>query len=319
MTANTRLLDLLSLLQQRRYWPGEDLAQRLDVSMRTLRRDIDQLREMGYPVEAARGLGGGYQLAAGGSLPPLVVDEHEAVALVLGLQKMMTEPVGGMDSAAVRVLAKIVQVMPKRLRRRVESLRSIDVALPSLTTQPPTVDVDTLALLAQARRDAETIAFSYSDKNGNTSQRRAEPHHIVQLDRLWYLVSYDLDKSQWRTFRLDRIEHPKRLRHPFLKRRLPNEQSPSEYIQAQRSTMKGQTFVEVLIQAPSSEVQDVVGRWGNAAQEESSTRLTMRVDDLAWVALILGSVGQPFTVITPTELERYLSDWARQFTDSTKP
>src|ERR671935_1618673 len=153
--ANTssRMLRLLSLLQTHRYWPGNELAERLEVSVRTLRRDVDKLRDLGYPVEAQRGVDGGYQLAAGAAMPPLVLDNEEAVALAIGLRAAAQGPVAGIEEASVRALAKVVQVMPPRLRRRVDALRWATVL--SLWSGGPTVDPNILTAVAQACRDEE--------------------------------------------------------------------------------------------------------------------------------------------------------------------
>ncbi|MBO1420434.1 YafY family protein, partial [Streptomyces sp. FH025] len=192
---STRTLRLLSLLQTHRYWPGEELAERLGVSARTLRRDIDRLRELGYPVEAQRGVDGGYQLAAGAALPPLVIDDEEAVALAVGLQAAAESPVEGVAEGSVRVLAKVVQVMPARLRRRVEALRAMTVPVDWGASAGAGVDPDALTVVALACRDAERLHFSYTAASGRSTERHVEPHRLVCLGRRWYLVAYDLDRA----------------------------------------------------------------------------------------------------------------------------
>src|SRR5215471_18066418 len=174
--ANTssRTLRLLSLLQTHRYWPGNELADRLSVSPRTLRRDIDRLRELGYPVEARRGIEGGYQLAAGAALPPLVVDDEEAVALAIGLRTAAQGAVAGIEESSIRALAKVVQVMPPRLRRRVEALRSATV--PAVWGDGPSIDAGVLTVVAQACRDEERIRFSYTATDGEQTDRHIEPY-----------------------------------------------------------------------------------------------------------------------------------------------
>ncbi|MGH8964439.1 MAG: helix-turn-helix transcriptional regulator, partial [Actinomycetes bacterium] len=204
--ANTssRTLRLLSLLQTHRYWPGAELADRLGVSVRTLRRDIDRLRELGYPVEASRGVDGGYQLAAGAALPPLVLDDEEAVALAVGLQAAAQGGVSGIAETSVRALAKVVQVMPPRLRRRVDALRAMTVPA-GFGSSAPEVDADLLTVLAQACRDAERVMFGYTSASGDVTSREVEPLRLVSLGRRWYLVAYDLLRHDWRSFRLDRV------------------------------------------------------------------------------------------------------------------
>src|ERR1700753_1896408 len=207
---NTRTRRLLSLLQTRRSWPGTELAGRLGVSPRTLRRDVDRRRELGYPVEAQRGVDGGYQLAPGAALPPLVVDDDEAVALAVGLQAAAQGSVEGIAEASGRALAKVVQVMPGRLRRRVEALTAMTVPGAWDSGQRVALDPAALTTIALACRDAERIRFGYTAASGAQSQRHVEPHRLVSLGRRWYLVGYDLDRQDWRSFRLDRVTAPRR-------------------------------------------------------------------------------------------------------------
>jgi predicted DNA-binding transcriptional regulator YafY len=204
--ANTssRTLRLLSLLQNHRYWAGTDLAGRLGVSPRTLRRDVDRLRDLGYPVEAHRGVDGGYQLAAGAVLPPLVVDNEEAVAIAVGLRlAAQGGGTGASAEAAARALAKVTQVMPPGLRRQVEAVAAMTESATWGNDSPVAPDV--LAAAAIACRDAERIRFGYTAASGDLTRRHVEPHRLVVLDRRWYLVAYDLDRQDWRTFRLDRV------------------------------------------------------------------------------------------------------------------
>jgi predicted DNA-binding transcriptional regulator YafY len=179
---SARTLRLLSLLQQRRYWAGRDLADRLGISLRTLRRDVDRLRELGYPVEARRGVDGGYQLAPGAALPPLVLDDEEAVALAVGLQTAAQSAVAGTAESSVRALAKVVQVMPTRLRRRVEALRAVTDPAPWAGPQH-LVDPEALTVVAQACRDCERLDFAYTAADATPSDRRVEPHRLVTLGR----------------------------------------------------------------------------------------------------------------------------------------
>ena len=211
--ANTssRTLRLLSLLQTHRYWPGAELADRLGVSVRTLRRDVDRLRELGYPVEAHRGVDGGYQLAAGAALPPLVVDDEEAVALAIGLQAAAQGAVAGIEESSVRALTKVVQVMPPRLRRRVDALRAVTV--PTAGPAGPTVDSSVLATARAGLPGRGTDPLRLHRRAaGERSDRHVEPHRLVRLGRRWYLVAYDLHRHDWRSFRLDRLAEPRRHR-----------------------------------------------------------------------------------------------------------
>jgi predicted DNA-binding transcriptional regulator YafY len=187
--ANTssRTLRLLSLLQTHRYWPGLELAERLGTSVRTLRRDVDRLRELGYPVAAQRGVDGGYQLAAGAAMPPLLLDDEEAVALVIGLRAAAQGAIAGIEDASVRALAKVQQVMPPRLRRRVDALRAATV--PAVWSSGPTIDPEALTAVAQACRDEERMRFAYTAQSGEETARHVEPYRLVSLGRRWYLVS----------------------------------------------------------------------------------------------------------------------------------
>ncbi|AJT69933.1 hypothetical protein T261_8340 [Streptomyces lydicus] len=202
-----RLLRLLSLLQSPREWPGRELAQRLDVSPRTIRRDIDRLRELGYPVHATQGNTGGYRLTAGTAMPPLLLDDEEAVAIAIGLRTAAAGSVTGIEETSVRALAKLEQVLPSRLRRRVTVLQEAAVALPQ---GGPTADAGHLALIAAACVAHEKLRFTYRSANGQEARRLVEPHQLVAAGRRWYLVAHDCDRADWRTFRLDRLADPLR-------------------------------------------------------------------------------------------------------------
>jgi predicted DNA-binding transcriptional regulator YafY len=200
-----RALLLLSLLQTHRFWPGEELTEKLGVSARTLRRDIDRLRSLGYPVDATPGTGGGYRLAAGAHLPPLLLDDDEAVAIAVGLRSAASASIEGMEDTAVRALAKLEQVLPDRLRRRVLAVHT-NVASLQWSDGGPVVDADALAVLALACRDREQVRFDYRRRDGDDSSRLVEPHQLVSTGRRWYLVAWDVRRDDWRTFRLDRLE-----------------------------------------------------------------------------------------------------------------
>jgi predicted DNA-binding transcriptional regulator YafY len=202
LQTSARLLRLLSLFQAQRYWSGADLARRIDVTARTLRRDVDRLRTLGYPVYSTSGTAGGYQLGAGANLPPLLLDDDEAVAVALGLRTAASGSVGGIEEASVRALLKLEQVLPPRLRQRVAALHGFIVPLGS---RGPTVDAERLSAIAGACRDHEGIRFLYHDRTGAPSGRAVEPHRLVHTGYRWYLVAWDLARKDWRTFRVDRI------------------------------------------------------------------------------------------------------------------
>ncbi|MFG3383374.1 helix-turn-helix transcriptional regulator [Streptomyces sp. NPDC047999] len=204
LETSARLLRLLSLLQAHREWSGADLAARLGVTSRTVRRDVDRLRELGYPVEASPGTGGGYRLGAGAELPPLLLDDEEAVAVAVGLRTAAGQGVEGIGEASVRALAKLEQVLPGRLRRRVGALN--DVTVPMLRAhRGPSVDPAVLTELAHACRDAEVLRCEYRDHRGVPTRRTLEPHRLVCTERRWYLVAWDTDRRDWRTLRVDRL------------------------------------------------------------------------------------------------------------------
>jgi predicted DNA-binding transcriptional regulator YafY len=199
---SARLLRLLSLFQAQRYWSGAALADRLNVTPRTLRRDVDRLRSLGYPVNSTAGAAGGYQLGAGAKLPPLLLDDEEAVAVVVGLRTAASGTVAGIEEASMRALAKLEQVLPERLRRRVVALHAFIVPL---ARSGPAVDAQALSAIAGACRDSERLRFQYQSREGTASTRDVEPHRLVHTGRRWYLVAWDLDRNDWRTFRVDRI------------------------------------------------------------------------------------------------------------------
>ncbi|MFC4588368.1 helix-turn-helix transcriptional regulator [Sphaerisporangium corydalis] len=315
--ANTssRTLRLLSLLQTHRYWPGTELADRLEVSVRTLRRDVDRLRELGYPVEAHRGVDGGYQLAAGAALPPLLVDDEEAVALAVGLRMAAQGSVAGIEESSVRALTKVVQVMPPRLRRRIEALSTATV--PTVWGAGPTVDAGVLTSVAQACRDEERLRFAYKARDGEESARYVEPHRLVSLGRRWYLVAYDLGRHGWRSFRLDRLDGPLGTRERFRPRELPADDAAG-FVRQGIDSIVPPLACEVVVHAPAGRVRDRVGRWGTVEEiDEGRCRLRMTSDTLDWPAMALGSLGADFEVVHPPELVVHLRDWATRFTRAT--
>jgi predicted DNA-binding transcriptional regulator YafY len=223
---SARLLALLSLLQVRREWTGQELADRLEVGPRTIRRDVDKLRSLGYPVEAAPGVAGGYRLGAGGELPPLLLDDSEAVAVAVGLRTAASGTIEGIEETSVRALAKLEQVLPNRLRRRVSALSD---ATSSFSVDGPRIDADLLATIAAACRDTVRLRFAYVAKDDRASQRHTEPSAVVHTGYRWYLVAFDLDRDDWRTFRIDRIRGRVRPGERG-RRRIPPGGDPSDFV-----------------------------------------------------------------------------------------
>ncbi|WP_067677071.1 helix-turn-helix transcriptional regulator [Nocardia miyunensis] len=313
-----RMLRLLSLLQTHRFWPGDELADRLDVSIRTLRRDIDRLRELGYPVRAQRGVDGGYQLIAGAALPPLVLEDEEAIALALGLQSAAHSAVSGIAESSVRALTKLVQVMPPRLRRRVDAVR----AMTESTEEPvpervPVIDPDALVVLAQACRDTERLEFDYLAADGKASARHVEPLRLVSARRRWYLICYDLDRHDWRSFRLDRLSHPRTTGARFRPRELPAADAAT-FLRSRIDNLPTPYRVEVLLHTGVDTARSVIGRWAEL-EPVAPDRCVMRmqVDQLEWPAHALGMVGADFTVRSPPELSALLTDWSERFARAT--
>jgi predicted DNA-binding transcriptional regulator YafY len=306
-------LRLLPLLQTHRFWPGDELADRLGVSARTLRRDVDRLRELGYPVEARRGMDGGYQLAAGAALPPLVLDDDEAVALAIGLRAAAQGAVAGIEESSVRALAKVARIMPPHLRRRVDALRAMTQA-PSPWSTGPSVDPSILTPVAQACRDAERLRFAYTAQSGERSTRHVEPHRLVALGHRWYLVAFDLGRSDWRSFRVDRLDTLRTTGMRFQPRPLPAEDAVA-FVRAGLDNLPTRRRVEVLVHAPSATVQSVVGRWATVEEVDATTsRVRMTVEGLDWPALALGAIGADFEVIRPPELVDRIRELGELFT-----
>jgi predicted DNA-binding transcriptional regulator YafY len=321
--ANTsgRMLQLLSLLQTHRYWPGSELANRLEVSERTLRRDVDRLRELGYPVEASRGVAGGYQLQTGSALPPLLLDDEEAVAIAVGLRTAAAAAVAGIAETSVRALAKVIGVLPPRLRHRVDALQAYTVpAAPNPSSGNDTIDASTLTVIAQACRDDERLEFGYVDRDGARTQRLVEPHRLVALGRRWYLVAWDTERHDWRTFRVDRLSDPRATGARFRPRELPAPDAAT-FVQDRLSAIPRGYQVEARIHAPAASVRALTGHWAAVEELDGDTcLLTMNVDDFDWPAMLLGWTRAEFEVLNPPELRDHLREmgerWLRGSTRS---
>jgi predicted DNA-binding transcriptional regulator YafY len=287
-----RMLRLLSLLQTHRYWPGGELAARLEVSERTLRRDIDRLRELGY------------QLRSGAAMPPLLLDDEEAVAIAVGLRTAADGTVAGIEETSVRALAKVIQVMPPRLRRRVEALRSYTVRS---VLDGPTVDATTLTVIAQACRDSERLRFAYATAAGEQSTRLVEPYRLVSLRRRWYLVAWDVERGDWRTFRVDRLGAPATTGARFRPRELPGGDAAA-FVRDRLDAMPNRYEVVVLIQASAADVERVVVYTGGTVEpvDAGSCRLRIAVDGFEWPVLILAAIGAECRVVQPPEFRDYL-------------
>lgn len=316
--ANTseRTLRLLSLLQTHRYWPGGELAERLRVSERTLRRDVDRLRELGYPVDASRGVAGGYQLRSGTAMPPLLLDDEEAVAIAVGLRTAAGGTVEGIEETSVRALTKVIQVMPPRLRRRVEALRSYTV--PAVYATNDTVDATALTVIAQACRDDERLRFGYTARDRTPTTRLVEPHRLVCLGRRWYLVAWDTERGDWRTFRVDRLADPEATGARFRPRELPAPDAVT-FVRSGIAHRPTRYRIEVLVGSPAADVERVFGPPATVEQLESGARLVIPTDRLDWPVSALGWLGADFAVIGPPEFAAALKAVGERYLRATAP
>jgi predicted DNA-binding transcriptional regulator YafY len=303
-TTSSRLLELLSLLQTRRDWPGAELAERLAVSGRTVRRDVERLRELGYPVESLTGRAGGYRLRAGTAMPPLLLDDEEAIAIAVGLITAARSSVAGIEETAVRALVKLEQVLPAHLRRRVAALGSATIA-PSFGG--PTVAPQHLTLIAAACRDSECVRFAYRRRDGTESRREVEPHTLVNLGRRWYLVAWDRRREDWRTFRLDRLSGPASTGVRFAPRKLPAKDAAA-YVE--QSIIEGPHNYEarVTLHVAAREIaKRVPSHMGSVEPIDAhSCEFRTRDYDLSWLALRIAMLGVDFEVSEPPELSDHL-------------
>ncbi|MFE9457609.1 helix-turn-helix transcriptional regulator [Streptomyces californicus] len=348
-----RLLKLLSLLQTPREWPGGELADRLDVSPRTIRRDIDRLRDLGYPVEASRGSVGGYRLVAGAAMPPLLLDDEEAVAIAVGLRAGAGHAIEGVDEASVRALAKLEQVLPSRLRHRVSALQNATVAL--TRGDGSTIDPRTLTTLASAVTGRERLRFAYRSGDGTPSKRLVEPYRLVSAGQRWYLVAYDLGREDWRTFRVDRVGEPYATGARFAPRPLPVEGGPdapatgsdgvrdgsgngkargnhdsggsgggdaAAFLARSMRRMQPELRLDVRFSAPAEFVAARLPAHLGAPEPDGEGGCRLRsscTDSLEWVALRLALVDCEFSAQGPPQLVEYLADLGSRLTRAARP
>ncbi len=306
LETSARLLRLLSLLQTPREWPGPELAGRLGVSTRTIRNDVERLRTLGYPVDATRGAVGGYRLGAGAAMPPLLLDDDEAVAIAVSLRTAAGGAVAGIEETALRALTKLQQVLPSRLSRRVDALQSYTVQVGGYGTGP-TVDGDALALLAAACRDRERLRFGYLDHTRVATSRAAEPHRLVNWGRRWYLVAWDLDRTDWRTFRVDRIERPTGVGVRFTDREVPGGDAAAFVRQGARSAQWKFTAV-VLVNAPASVMTERLTYGAESIEivDDETCLVTLGSASVEAMAPWLGFLDADFEVIGSPELSAQL-------------
>jgi predicted DNA-binding transcriptional regulator YafY len=305
-----RLLELLSLLQGRRDWPGNELAERLEVSGRTIRRDMERLRSLGYPVESLTGPAGGYRLRAGAAMPPLLLDDEEAVAIAVGLRSAAGSSVIGIEETAIRALVKLEQVLPGHLRRRVSALGEATFTLP---TGGPRVEPQHLATIAAACRDRERVRFAYTSRDGAESRREVEPHALVNQGRRWYLVAWDRTREDWRSFRVDRVTKPASTGVRFTPRALPA-RNAAAYVEKSISRMRNRFEARVTLHAPVEEIARRVPPYAAALEPIDARSCELRTgdDDVRWLALRLAMLDVDFDVHEPPELAEHLVALARR-------
>lgn len=297
------MLRLLSLLQTGRAWPAQELADRLGTTPRTLRRDLERLRELGYPVASTRGPGGSYRLVAGRAIPPLVFTDEEAIATVAGLR--MAAPA---SEAADGALRKLERVLPPRLRDRVSAMSAVTH---TVTRQAPDLAVvDTLAVAAHGRRD---VRFTYRNRAGEVSERQVEPYRQVLLDRYWYLLAWDLGRADWRTFRVDRIASVEVPGSTFA----PREPLPDTMVHRAAAGQPAVIHFDAPVSAVSPRLRAEAGAL--EAVGERRCRYTSPPDDWAWLAGVVAAVGVPYRVESPPELAAETERLAARAARATAP
>jgi predicted DNA-binding transcriptional regulator YafY len=309
-----RLLRLLDLLQARPDWTGSELAEELEVSTRTVRKDVTRLRDLGYPVDANPGVAGGYRLGAGAHLPPLLLDDDEAVAVAIGLRTAAHAGIVGIEETSMRAVAKLEQMLPNRLRRRINALGS---SVESLRWRSPDaqVETETLAVFAQACRDGEQARFDYADKEGVESRRLVEPHKLVTVGHRWYLVAWDVRREDWRTFRVDRTSKPRLAGVRFKERDLPAADAAT-YVAESLSASEKRVDTSVLLHIPIDDARRVVPEHVGTFEvvDERHCRLLIAADNLDWLAVRYALMDVDFTIEYPADLREIVHRFGRRMT-----
>jgi predicted DNA-binding transcriptional regulator YafY len=297
---SARMLRLLSLLQTRRDWTSVELADRLGVTTRTIRNDVDRLRRIGYPVDARPGVAGGYSLGTGGALPPLLLDDEEVVAVAVGLRTAASGSIAGIEETSVRALAKLQQMLPSRLRHRISAFQAHTMPMPS---PGPQVDPDVLTMIASACRDHERLRFDYRAHSGAASRRSVEPYRLLNDRRRWYLVAWDIDRDDWRTFRVDRIEPRTPTGPRFPPRALPPDREIAAQVARGVHEATWRYRARVIVHAPAAHVR---GRLPVPVEVrplgEHRCEFEPGSDHPEMLALYLGLLDADFTVVDSPEL-----------------
>jgi predicted DNA-binding transcriptional regulator YafY len=310
------MLELLSLLQARRDWPGNQLARRLEVSGRTIRRDIERLRQLGYPVQSLSGPAGGYRLEAGAAMPPLLLDDEEATAIAVGLSTAARASVASIEESALRALVKLEQILPSHLRRRVRALGSMTVTLPAAG---PTVDSQELTLIAGACRDVECLRFSYRSRDRTETRREVEPHSLVNRGHRWYLVAWDRRRGDWRTFRIDRLTKPATTGVRFKPHQLPAKDAAT-FVERSMAAAPNRFEAVVILHAAAEQIaRRIPIQWGTIKPIDAETcEYRTGDDDLSWLALRVAMLGVDFEIREPPELAEQVRALASRFDRATR-
>lgn len=316
MDTAERLLKLLGLLESRIDWTAQELGERLGVTTRTIRRDITRLRDLGYPVAALAGPGGGYRLGAGAKLPPLLLDDGEALAVALGLRMSAMTAVGGLEEPSVSALAKLEHVLPPRLRSHLEDIS--EATTTTFGVSRTQVDHSALAVVAAAIRGRQRTRLGYVDSRGKSSERHIEPVRLVHTGRRWYLVAFDLDRDDWRTFRLDRVTNPVPTGIRAATRRGPD---PVELVQQGITVdvwdFSASVILDAGVERARREIAPTVGTV--TAIDEKTTRLSIGADDMGWLARFLLGLSMNFEVESPPELKSELAAIGRELVQRYTP
>lgn len=310
LQTSARLLRLLSLLQMRRFWSGAELSERLEITGRTLRRDVDRLRALGYPVNATSGVAGGYQLGTGAELPPLLLDDDEALAVALGLRSAAAGTVTGMEEAALRALAKLEQVLPARLRRRVKALHT---AVTPIHRAGPRIAPELLTQLAGACRNEERLSFRYADAQAKASQREIEPHGLVHAGARWYLVGWDVGRDDWRTFRVDRVTGKPAAGRRFVPRPVPHGDVASyvaRSIAQHVYTYQAKVVLYATLESVAQRISPLAGQLTRLDAERCL--LEAGGHSLPTLGLYIALVGVEFEVLEPPELIEHVRELSQR-------
>jgi len=309
---SSRMLALLSLLQSRRDWPGQVLADRLEVTTRTVRRDVDRLRELGYSIAAIKGPDGGYRLAAGSELPPLLFDDEQAVAIAVALQSTPSSGVD-LDDAAARALETVRQVMPSRLRHRIDGIRFTD------TAAEHRVEPSVLEAVSTAVRERRTLRFDYGEPT-DRPPRRVEPHSVVTRDGRWYLIAWDLDVSDWRIYRLDKMIPKFAGGTVFTPRPIPTGDARTFLAARSKGSVSDNVwpcYGEFLLHLPATDIAPWLG--DGELEQASSSVCRIRAGSWSWAGLLAWIIrfDAPFTILGPEKFIDAAAGIAARITDPT--